>query len=58
MQQQNEKLAKQLGYSSVEAMIKDSWEKLYELRNTRPERMANKAKTGLTANGNQVLQRF
>ncbi|MBU7568228.1 hypothetical protein KGP39_05565 [Weissella hellenica] len=58
VQRQNEKLAKQLGYDTVETMIKDSWEKLYELRRTREERMANKAKTGLTANGNKVLQRF
>lgn len=58
VQQQNEKLAKQLGYETVEEMGKASWKLLVELRNTRPERMANKAKTGLTANGNQVLKRF
>ncbi|WP_419154655.1 hypothetical protein [Weissella bombi] len=58
VQQQNEKLAKQLGYSTVEAMVKGSWEKLYELRRTREERMASKAKTGLTATGHQVLKRF
>lgn len=58
VQQQNDKLAKQLGYSTVEAMVEGSWEKLYELRRTREERLAKRPKTGLTATGNQVLKRF
>ncbi|WP_165206743.1 hypothetical protein [Weissella sagaensis] len=57
IQKQNEKLAKQLGYNTVEEMGKASWNLLVELRNTRPERMANKPKTGLTATGHQALIR-
>ncbi|WP_419154453.1 hypothetical protein [Weissella bombi] len=58
IQKQNEQLAKELGYESVAAMAKGSWEKLYELRRTREERLAKRPKTGLTATGNQVLKRF
>ncbi|WP_419154484.1 hypothetical protein [Weissella bombi] len=58
IQNQNEQLAKELGYESVETMAKGSWEKLYELRRTREERLAKRPKTGLTATGNQVLKRF
>ena len=57
IQKQNEQLAKQLGYSSVEEMGKASWNLLVELRKTRPERMAKKSKTGLTATGHKVLIR-
>lgn len=58
IQQQNERWAKELGYESVEAMAKGTRDILINLRKTRAERLANKPKTGLTANGNQVLKRF
>lgn len=58
IQQQNERWAKELGYESVEAMAKGTHDILINLRKTRAERLANKPKTGLTANGNQVVKRF
>lgn len=58
IQQQNERWAKELGYESVEATAKGTHDILINLRKTRAERLASKPKTGLTANGNQVLKRF
>lgn len=58
IQQQNESWAKELGYETVAAMAKGTHDILVNLRKTRQERLASKPKTGLTANGNQVLKRF
>ncbi|MHB9648898.1 hypothetical protein ACX9VS_05525 [Weissella paramesenteroides] len=58
IKQQNEHWAKELGYENVEAMAKGTHDILINLRKTRQERLASKPKTGLTANGNQVLKRF
>lgn len=56
--QQNEQLAIRLGYKNAEDMAKGTHDILINLRKTRAERLASKPKTGLTANGNQVLKRF
>lgn len=58
IKQQNERWAKELGYESVEAMAKGTHDILVNLRATRAERLANKPKTGLTAEGHQVVRRF
>lgn len=58
IKQQNERWAKELGYENVEAMAKGTHDIFVNLRKTRAERLANKPKTGLTANGNRVLKRF
>lgn len=58
IKQQNERWAKELGYENVEAMAKGTHDIFVNLRKTRVERLANKPKTGLTANGNRVLKRF
>lgn len=55
--QQNQLMAKELGYASVEDMAKGTAEKLSELRRTRADRFAN-ASNGRTANGRRVVQRF
>lgn len=56
--QQNQRMAKELGYASVEDMAKGTADKLSELRQTRPERLAANASNGRTANGRRVVQRF
>ncbi|WP_271294955.1 hypothetical protein, partial [Weissella confusa] len=56
--QQNQRMAKELGYASVEDMAKGTADKLSELRQTRPERLDDKSANGRTANGRRVLQRF
>ncbi|MDA5458639.1 hypothetical protein B816_123 [Weissella confusa] len=56
--QQNQRMAKELGYASVEDMAKGTADKLSELRKTRPERLDDKSANGRTANGRRVLQRF
>ena len=56
--QQNQRMAKELGYASVEDMAKGTADKLSELRQTRPERLDDKPANGRTANGRRVLQRF
>lgn len=56
--QQNQRMAKELGYESVEDMAKGTADKLSELRQTRPERLDDKPANGRTANGRRVLQRF
>ncbi|MCT8392662.1 hypothetical protein D0504_02765 [Weissella confusa] len=56
--QQNQRMAKELGYASVEDMAKGTADKLSELRQTRPERLDGKSANGRTANGRRVLQRF
>ena len=56
--QQNQRMAKELGYTSVEDMAKGKAEKLSELRSTRAERLADSVSNGRTANGRRVLQRF
>ena len=56
--QQNQRMAKELGYTSVEDMAKGTSDKLSELRSTRAERLADKSANGRTANGRRVLQRF
>ena len=56
--QQNQRMAKELGYESVADMAKGTAEKLSELRSTRAERLADKSANGRTANGRRVLQRF
>ena len=58
IKQQNERWAKELGYESVEAMAKGTHDLLVNLRATRKERLANKPKSGLTAEGHQVVRRF
>lgn len=50
-------LDQRTGYESVEAMTK-SHDILIELRRTLQERLANKPKSGLTANVNRVLKGF
>lgn len=56
--QQNQRMAKELGYASVADMAKVTAEKLSELRRTRADRLADKTANGRTANGRRVLQRF
>lgn len=56
--QQNQRMAKELGYASVEDMAKGTAEKLSELRRTRADRLADKSANGRTANGRRVVQRF
>ena len=56
--QQNQRMAKELGYTSVEDMAKGTAEKLSELRRTRADRLAANALNGRKANGRRVLQRF
>ena len=56
--QQNQRMAKELGYASVEDMAKGTADKLSELRSTRAERLADQSANGRTANGRRVLQRF
>ncbi|MGL5301789.1 hypothetical protein [Weissella confusa] len=56
--QQNQRMAKELGYASVAAMAKGTAEKLSELRRTRADRLAANASNGRTANGRRVVQRF
>ena len=56
--QQNQRMAKELGYASVEDMAKGTAEKLLELRRTRADRLAANASKGRTANGRRVVQRF
>lgn len=56
--QQNQRMAKELGYASVEDMAKGTAEKLSELRRTRADRLAANASNGRTANGRRVVQRF
>ena len=56
--QQNQRMAKELGYESVADMAKGTAEKLSEIRSTRAERLADKSANGRTANGRRVLQRF
>ena len=56
--QQNQRMAKELGYASVEDMAKGTADKLSELRQTRPEQLDGKSANGRTANGRRVLQRF
>lgn len=56
--QQNQRMAKELGYASVEDMAKGTADKLSELRQTRPEQLDDKSANGRTANGRRVLQRF
>ena len=56
--QQNQRMAKELGYASVEDMAKGTAEKLSELRMTRTDRLAANASNGRTANGRRVVQRF
>ena len=58
IKEQNERWAKELGYESVAAMAKGTHDILVNLRATRAERLANKPKTGLTAEGHQVVRRF
>ena len=57
IKQQNERWAKELGYESVAAMAKGTHDILVNLRATRAERLANKPKSGLTAEGHQVVRR-
>ncbi|MCT0007135.1 hypothetical protein EFL93_01650 [Weissella confusa] len=56
--QQNQRMAKELGYASVADMAKGTADKLSELRSTRAERLADQSANGRTANGRRVLQRF
>lgn len=56
--QQNQRMAKELGYASVEDMAKGTAEKLSELRRTRADRLAANASNGRTVNGRRVVQRF
>lgn len=56
--QQNQRMAKELGYASVEDMAKGTAEKLSELRRTRADRLAANASNGRTASGRRVVQRF
>ncbi|MBF7058588.1 hypothetical protein [Weissella confusa] len=56
--QQNQCMAKELGYASVEDMANGTADKLSELRRTRAERLADQSANGRTANGRRVLQRF
>ncbi|MBJ7693361.1 hypothetical protein [Weissella confusa] len=56
--QQNQRMAKELGYASVADMAKGTAEKLSELRSTRADRLAANASNGRTANGRRVVQRF
>ena len=56
--QQNQRMAKELGYASVEDMANGTAEKLSELRRTRADRLAANASNGRTANGRRVVQRF
>lgn len=56
--QQNKRMAKELGYTLVEDMAKGTAEKLSELRRTRADRLAANASNGRTANGRRVVQRF
>ena len=56
--QQNQRMAKELGYASVEDMAKGTAEKLSELRRARADRLAANASNGRTANGRRVVQRF
>lgn len=56
--QQNQRMAKELCYASVADMAMGTAEKLSELRSTRAERLADKSANGRTANGRRVLQRF
>ena len=56
--QQNQRMAKELGYASVADMAKGTAEKLSELRRTRADRLAANASNGRTANGRRVVQRF
>lgn len=56
--QQNQRMAKELGYTLVEDMAKGTAEKLSELRRTRADRLAANASNGRTANGRRVVQRF
>ena len=56
--QQNQRMAKELGYATVIDMAKGTADKLSELRQTRPERLDDKPANGRTANGRRVLQRF
>ena len=56
--QQNQRMAKELGYASVEDMAKGTAEKLSELRRTRADRLAANASNRRTVNGRRVVQRF
>ena len=56
--QQNQRMAKELGYASVADMAKGTAEKLSELRRTRADRLVANASNGRTANGRRVVQRF
>lgn len=55
---QNQRMAEELGYASVEDMAKGTAKKLSELRSTRAERLTDQSASGLTASGKPVLQRF
>ncbi|MDU2153234.1 MAG: hypothetical protein E7E62_08710, partial [Weissella confusa] len=52
--QQNQRIAKVFGYTSVEDMAKGTADKLSELRSTRAERLADQSANGRTANGRRV----
>lgn len=56
--QQNQRMAEELGYASVEDMAKGAAEKLSEFRRTRDERLADLSTNGRTVSGKPVLQRF